>query len=70
MIWPFALKKKTEKASVLQFDMEAIRELDSLTPEEIVSLVCCCVGVPPEKAIIRNPELWPSLVRLTKEVAE
>lgn len=64
-MWPF---KKKEKTPVVQtmFDMEAIKEMESLTPEQIVRLVCASIGVSAENAVIFT--LHESCTPLTKQV--
>lgn len=66
-MWPFK-KKERVKTRVLVFDMDKIEKLESLTPDEIISLVCAAVPTKPETAVIYHPELWHgSLSRITKE---
>lgn len=65
-MWPF--KKKEEKRfPVHMFDMDKIRELESLTPEQTIRLICAAIGSTPERAIIWS-EIHPSVTPITKEV--
>jgi hypothetical protein len=50
-MWPFK-KKEKPKQLVNMFDMDKVRELDALTPEQVVSLVCMSVGIRPENAVL------------------
>lgn len=62
-MWPFT-KKIEPKRERWMFDMDKIRELESLTPEQIVTLVSMAVGVAPDKAVLHSlPEHIKPLVK-------
>ncbi|QNN99998.1 hypothetical protein phiPsa267_121 [Pseudomonas phage phiPsa267] len=64
-MWPFKKKEQT-KQLVNMFDMDKVRELDALTPEQVVSLVCMSVGVRPENAVLYS--LYDCVKPLTRQV--
>lgn len=64
----FKAKVKDTPSPKYIFDFEAIDKLESLTPREIVTLICSAVGVRPETACTleaRPPD--PSVMHLFKE---
>lgn len=62
-MWPFKKKEKPKKI-VYMFDMDNIRELESLTPEQVVTLVSMAVGVAPDNAVLYSvPEHIKPLVK-------
>ncbi|WYV99059.1 hypothetical protein NoPa_00059 [Pseudomonas phage vB_PpuM-NoPa] len=65
-MWPFK-KKEKKKLPVRMFDMDKIKELESLTPEQIIRLVCAAFGNTPERVIIWS-EIHHSVTPITKEV--
>ncbi|WPJ20617.1 hypothetical protein vBPFY1MI_134 [Pseudomonas phage vB_PF_Y1-MI] len=63
-MWPFKKKEKPKKI-VYMFDMDNIRELESLTPEQIVTLISmAAVGILPDNAVLYSvPEHIKPLVK-------
>lgn len=64
-MWPFK-KKEKPKRSMTMFDMDKVRALDALTPEQIVALVCNSWSLVPERAVLQT--LSDCLKPLTKQV--
>lgn len=64
-MWPF--KKKRQEYTAITFDLEKINMLESLTPRQIVDLVCLSVNKKAETVAIAG-EIPESLLSLTKTV--
>uniref|UniRef100_A0AAU6VZH5 Uncharacterized protein n=2 Tax=unclassified bacterial viruses TaxID=12333 RepID=A0AAU6VZH5_9VIRU len=64
-MWPFK-KKPAPKREVIMFDMDKVRELDTLTPEQVVSLICMSVSVRPENAVLYS--VYDCVKPLTRQV--
>lgn len=65
-MWPF--KAKAAQSPTYVFDFDAIDKLESLTPREVITLVCAAAGVKPETActLVERPP-HPSVMHLFKE---
>lgn len=50
-MWPFT-KKIEPKRERWMFDMDKVRELESLTPEQIVTLVSMAVHMAPDTVVL------------------
>lgn len=62
-MWPFSKKEKSKEV-VYMFNMEEIAKLESLSPEQIVTLVCMAAGLTSERAVMWCcPESIKPLVR-------
>lgn len=51
MSWFRSTPKPLRK--VYMFDMDKIREMESLTPEQIITLIANALGTTPEKAVVQ-----------------
>lgn len=61
-------KAKDAPSPTYMFDFEAIDKLESLTPREIVTLICSVVGVRPENAYtLEDRPPHPNVMHLFKE---